>query len=163
MILWSRSFLKPCFELCEGPYKIPFIKKIVSNGIEHQLTAEDNTKDEEKFKTKDEITSDMLVEILEESIKTLWHFIKADKDASCLSHKRPRETQAKFQDPADSELHIELQAELHKVMETCKTNLLCSCEKGFYIMFLLLFCFLFGHVCRRIRDLMNFQRAEVAY
>ncbi|RDX99290.1 hypothetical protein CR513_17674, partial [Mucuna pruriens] len=85
---------------------------------EPQLAAEDNTKEEEKFKTrdadKDEITSDMLVDILEESIKIIWRFIRADKDASSLTHKGPRETQVDLQDPADSDFLMEIQAELQK-------------------------------------------------
>ncbi|XP_020201924.1 uncharacterized protein LOC109787765 [Cajanus cajan] len=86
--------------------------------IEPQLATEDSTSDEEKFKTrdgeKDDITSDMLVDTLEESIRMICRFIRADKDASSLIHKGPRETQVKLQDPADSEFLMEIQAELRK-------------------------------------------------
>jgi len=89
------------------------------------LSAEDNTKDEEKFKTRDVdkngITSDMLLEILEESIRIFWLFIKADKDASSSVHKGPRET-LKLLDPADSEFLREIQAKLQKVTETSETR-----------------------------------------
>ena len=64
---------------------------------------------------EDAITSDMLVEILEESIRTIWRFIRADKDASGLSLKGPRETQVEFQDPKDSQLLAEVKVDLQKV------------------------------------------------
>ena len=64
----------------------------------------------------------MLVEILEESIKIISRFIRADKDASSLAHKGPRETQVKLQDPADSEFLREIQAELRKVIKASKTK-----------------------------------------
>ncbi|KAK7365075.1 hypothetical protein VNO80_13863 [Phaseolus coccineus] len=90
----------------------------MQNLLHVPVIREDNTKDEEKFKTRDadknEITSDMLLEILEESIRIFWHFTKADKDASISAHKGPRETQAKLQDPADSEFLTEIQAKLQK-------------------------------------------------
>lgn len=115
------------------------------------MTAENKTKEEEKFKTgdadKDEITIDMLVEILEESIKIISRFIRADKDASSLAHKGPRETQVKLQDPADSEFLREIQAELRKVIKASKTKSSLLNEKGL-IMFLLLLnnSSLFGHI-----------------
>ncbi|KAK7381304.1 hypothetical protein VNO78_33894 [Psophocarpus tetragonolobus] len=90
----------------------------MQNLLQVPVIREDNTKEEEKFKTrdanKDEITIDMLVEILEESISMFCRFIRTDKDASSFAHKGPRETQGKLQDPADSEFLIELQVELQK-------------------------------------------------
>lgn len=88
------------------------------------MTAEDNAnlkcnekkKLREKKADKDAITSDMLIEILEESIRTIWRFIRADKDAS----KGPRETQVKLLDPADSELVMEIRAELQQVIKAYK-------------------------------------------
>lgn len=98
------------------------------------MSAEDNTKDEEKFKTRDVdkngITSDMLLEILEESIRIFWLFIKADKDASSSVHKGPRET-LKLLDPADSEFLREIQAKLQKVTETSETRSSFLMWKGF--------------------------------
>ncbi|XP_020201922.1 uncharacterized protein LOC109787764 [Cajanus cajan] len=90
----------------------------VQNLLQIPVIREDSTSDEEKFKTrdgeKDDITSDMLVDTLEESIRMICRFIRADKDASSLIHKGPRETQVKLQDPADSEFLMEIQAELRK-------------------------------------------------
>ncbi|KAK7316355.1 hypothetical protein VNO77_35331 [Canavalia gladiata] len=92
---------------------------VMRNFLQVPVIREDSTKEEKKLKTrdedKDEITSDMLIEILEESIRTMWRFIRTDKDASSLTHKGPRETQVQLQDPADSEFLMEIQAELQKL------------------------------------------------
>lgn len=81
------------------------------------MSAEDNAKDKKKYREreadKDAITSGMLVEVLEESIRTIWRFIRADKDASSL--KGAREKQVELQDPSDSELLVEIRTELEKV------------------------------------------------
>ncbi|KAL2335514.1 hypothetical protein Fmac_016727 [Flemingia macrophylla] len=93
---------------------------VMQNLLQVPVIREDNTNDEEKFKTrdgdKDEITSDMLVEILEESIRMIWRFIRADKDACSLIHKR--EIQVELQDPADSEFLMVIQTELQKKEKT---------------------------------------------
>ncbi|BAU01258.1 uncharacterized protein HKW66_Vig0151980 [Vigna angularis] len=87
----------------------------MQNLLHVPVIREDNTKDEEKYAdNKNEMTSNMLVEILEESIRIFWHFTKADKDASSSAHKGSRETQVKIQDPADSEFLREIQVELQK-------------------------------------------------
>ena len=57
----------------------------------------------------------MLFEILEESIRTIWRFIKADKYAHSMVQKSRRAKEIEFQDPADLDLFVELQAELQKV------------------------------------------------
>ena len=83
------------------------------------MNTEDNNKDKKRLRKagedEDAITSDMLVEILEESIRTIWRFIRADKDPSGLSLKGPRETQVEFQDPKDSQLLAEVKVDLQKV------------------------------------------------
>ncbi|MED6210950.1 hypothetical protein PIB30_068978 [Stylosanthes scabra] len=73
---------------------------------------EDGTDDEAII-----ITSDMLVEILEESIRTIWRFIRADKDASSFTLKdASRETHQfmQLQDLSDSHLLLEILTDLHK-------------------------------------------------
>lgn len=84
------------------------------------MDAEDNAKDKRKFRKreadKDAITSDMLVEILEESIRTIWRFIRADKDASSLALKGQRENQVELQDPSDSQILVEIRTDLQKVI-----------------------------------------------
>ncbi|XP_061367106.1 uncharacterized protein LOC133310227 [Gastrolobium bilobum] len=92
---------------------------VMRNLLQVPVIREDNAKDKKKFTKrevdKDAITSDMLVEILEESIRTIWRFIRADKDATNLTHKGLiKENQVEFQDPADSELLVEIRTDLHK-------------------------------------------------
>ncbi|KAM6550011.1 hypothetical protein CsatB_021687 [Cannabis sativa] len=68
-----------------------------------------------KGKDSDAITSDMVLEILEESIRTIWRFIKADKFTHNLVPKNRRGgTQVELHDPADSDLLVTVQTELQK-------------------------------------------------
>ncbi|KAK7266374.1 hypothetical protein RIF29_19018 [Crotalaria pallida] len=89
--------------------QVPVIREDNAN-----LNSKDNKKLTEKEVDKDAITSEKLVEILEESLRTIWRFISADKDAS----KGPREVEAELLDPADSELVVEIQAELQQKEKT---------------------------------------------
>ncbi|CAJ1828983.1 unnamed protein product [Sphenostylis stenocarpa] len=88
------------------------------NLLQVPVIREDNAKEKRKFSKresdKDAITSDMLVEILEESIRTIWRFIRADKDASGLALKGPRENRVELQDPSNSELLDEIRTDLQK-------------------------------------------------
>ncbi|CAL0325924.1 unnamed protein product [Lupinus luteus] len=88
------------------------------NLLQVPVIREDNYKDKKKFRKreadKNAITSDILVEILEESIRTIWRFIKADKDTSTMSHKGLRETQVELQNSTDFELLVEIQTNLEK-------------------------------------------------
>lgn len=64
------------------------------------------------------ITNDVLVEILQESIRVIWQFIRADKDHNTTGGtglKRPKKFQVELQDPADYQLLTEIQTELQKV------------------------------------------------
>lgn len=83
------------------------------------MGAEDKGKDRKKFRKREvdnyAITSDMLVEILEESIRTIWRFIRADKDASNLTNKSLKEHQVELQDPVDSQILVEIRMDLQKV------------------------------------------------
>lgn len=92
------------------------------------MIAEDKAKDKKKFRKSgddnDAITSDMLVEILEESIRTIWRFIRADKDASSLTIKGLREHHVELQDPADSQLLIDIRMDLQKVIKASRDTLL---------------------------------------
>jgi len=94
------------------------------------LDAEDNAKDKRKFskreEDKDAITSDMLVEILEESIRTIWRFIRADKDASSLALKGLKENEVQLQDPSNSELLVEIRTDLQKVTKVSIVTFLMS-------------------------------------
>jgi hypothetical protein len=91
------------------------------------LVAEDKGKDIKKYRKReidnDAITSDMLVEILEESIRTIWRFIRGDKDASNLKIKCLKEHHVQLQDPADTQLLLEIRMDLQKVMKVSNWNL----------------------------------------
>lgn len=79
------------------------------------LFSEDSLKDRKKERRGgrdvNAVTSVMLVEIMEESIRIFWRFVRADKDES----KGQRGTKAELQDPMDSELLMNILADLHKV------------------------------------------------
>lgn len=64
----------------------------------------------------DGITSDMLVEIMEESIRIFWRFIRADKDANVVIKNSRKRTQIEPLEPADLELLTKVQTSLQKVI-----------------------------------------------
>lgn len=75
---------------------------------QHKLTGD--RKKERTGRDDGAITIDIVIEILEESMRIIWKFIRADKDAS-----NRRDTQVELQDPADSVLLKEVQTDLQKV------------------------------------------------
>jgi hypothetical protein len=80
--------------------------------------AEDSMKDKKargKGKDGDSITSDMLVEIMEESIRIFWQFVRSDKDAENVISKGRKGTQIEPQDPTELELLTEVRTSLQKV------------------------------------------------
>lgn len=58
--------------------------------MEHFLNlVEDKLKDKRKINREDSvITSDMLVEMVEESIRIFWRFVRADKDSTTPSVRK---------------------------------------------------------------------------
>ena len=88
--------------------------------ISEKLTcfAEDSVKGKRarrKGKDGDSITSDMLVEIMEESIRIFWQFLRSDKDAENVISKGRKGTQIEPQDPTERELLTEVRTSLQKV------------------------------------------------
>lgn len=80
--------------------------------------AEDSKKDKKaRMKMKDEyaITSDMLVEIMEESIRIFWRFVRVDKDVNIMIQKSRKGTQIDPQDALDLGLLAEVRTSLQKV------------------------------------------------
>ncbi|KAG8662338.1 hypothetical protein MANES_01G090500v8 [Manihot esculenta] len=78
---------------------------------------EDSIKDvktRRKAKDDEAITSDTLVEIMEESIRIFWRFVRADKDANSVILKSRRGTQIEPLDPAELELLTEVRTSLQK-------------------------------------------------
>ena len=77
-------------------------------------------KDKKKARTKGRdnyaITSDMLVEIMEESIRIFWRFVRADnKDTKIAIQKSRKGTQIEPQDTLDLELLTEVRTCFLKV------------------------------------------------
>ncbi|CAL5191215.1 unnamed protein product [Lathyrus oleraceus] len=106
------------------PFQCPRVENYARNRcamknlLQVPVIREDKGKDKKKLRKKevdnDAITSDMLVEILEESIRTIWRFIRGDKDASNLTIKSLKEHHVELQDPADSQLLVEILTDLQK-------------------------------------------------
>lgn len=70
---------------------------------------------EEQRKGNDAITSEMLEDIMEESIRIFWEFVKADKDETPVILKGLLRAHVELQDPSDYELMMDIQAILQKV------------------------------------------------
>lgn len=64
---------------------------------------------------EDAITGDMLVEMMEESIRILWRFIRADKDSCSVMVKNQKAKPTQLQNPDDLDLLIEVRNVLRKV------------------------------------------------
>lgn len=63
----------------------------------------------------DAIRSDILVEILQESIRTIWRFIRSDKRAGTQNACR-KSSRVELEDSLDPKLLVEVQADLQKVI-----------------------------------------------
>ncbi|XP_017238996.1 uncharacterized protein LOC108211813 [Daucus carota subsp. sativus] len=106
-------------ESIEGSRVQNYVKHrcVLRNLLQVPIIREDISKDKKKSRTskRDEysITSDMLVEIVEESIRIYWRFIRADKNCSTAILKS-RKGQTELQDPADSQTFREVQKDFKK-------------------------------------------------
>ncbi|KAL4354582.1 hypothetical protein GQ457_06G041990 [Hibiscus cannabinus] len=108
----------------EGPRVQNYVKNrcVLRNLLQVPVIREDSMKDKRKGRRKgrdnddddDAITSDRLVEIMEESIRIFWRFIRADKDANVVIKNSRKGTQVEPLEPADLELLAEVQTSLQK-------------------------------------------------
>lgn len=103
----------------EGPRVQNYIRNrcVLRNLLQVPVIREDSKKDKKaRMKMKDEyaITSEMLVEIMEESIRIFWRFVRADKDANIMIQKSQKGTQIEPQDAIDLELLAEVRTSLQK-------------------------------------------------
>ncbi|CAK9178946.1 unnamed protein product [Ilex paraguariensis] len=104
----------------QGPRVQNYVKNrcVLRNLLQIPLIREDSSKDKRKAKMKEKgeyaITSDMLVEIMEESIRIFWRFVRADKDCTNVISKDRRGTPVELQDPEDSKLLLEVRRNLQK-------------------------------------------------
>jgi Protein of unknown function (DUF1666) len=91
------------------------IKKIDWN---YDPTVEDNLKEklEDDQKGNYIITSEELEDIMEESIRVFWEFVKADKDETPVILKGLVGPQVELQDPSDYNLMMRLHSILQKVL-----------------------------------------------
>ncbi|XP_074268644.1 uncharacterized protein LOC141592007 [Silene latifolia] len=105
----------------EGPRLQHYVKNrcAVRDLLQVPLVRDDNYRNRKKevkvVNEKDAITSLQLVEIIEESIRILWKFIRADRDTSCtvLVNCQPK-ANVELQNPADTTLLSRLRSTLQK-------------------------------------------------
>ncbi|XP_049384511.1 uncharacterized protein LOC125848644 isoform X2 [Solanum stenotomum] len=104
----------------QGPRVQYFIKSRydLRNLLQVPVIRDDRVKDRNKARTKEKavfsITSDMLVEILEESIRIFWRFVKADKDCYSVMTKGQKGIHPEVQEQEDMELLLEIKKNLEK-------------------------------------------------
>ncbi|KAG1342499.1 hypothetical protein COCNU_05G007280 [Cocos nucifera] len=105
-------------ESFQGPRLPNYVKNrcVIQNLLRVPVIKEDCLKDkmEEQRKGNDAITSEMLEDIMEESIGIFWEFVKADRDETPVILKGLLRAQAELQDPSDYALMMHIQAILHK-------------------------------------------------
>lgn len=107
----------------DEPFQDPRIQNYVKNRcifrnlLQVPVIREDHSKSRKKARSEFvyDITSDMLIEILEESIRIFWRFVRADKYR--------RQTPVEFQKPEDSRIFVDLQKDLHKKEKKLKEQL----------------------------------------
>ncbi|KAB5516375.1 hypothetical protein DKX38_027023 [Salix brachista] len=103
----------------EGPRVTNYIKNrcVLRNLLQVPVIREDSMKDKKarrKGKDDDSITSDVLVQIMEESIRIFWRFVRSDKDAQNVISKGRKGTQVEPQDPTELELLTEVRTSFQK-------------------------------------------------
>ncbi|KNA06056.1 hypothetical protein SOVF_184600 [Spinacia oleracea] len=117
-VLLTRFLEDECFQ---GPRVQNYVKNrcVQRNLLQVPLIRDDNTRDRKKERkmvsSKDAMTSLQLVETIEESIRILWRFIKADKDTRYVTLlKCGRSSTSELQNPADASLLGDIQSSLQK-------------------------------------------------
>lgn len=104
----------------EGPRVQNYVKNrcVNRNILQVPVIREDRVKDKKKARRSGRgdnvITSDALLEIIEESIRIFWRFVRNDKGEDYIMIKGQKGTKAELQDPTDSELLIEVRTNLQK-------------------------------------------------
>ncbi|KAJ0975293.1 hypothetical protein J5N97_017258 [Dioscorea zingiberensis] len=105
-------------ESFQGPRLSNYVKNrcVLRNLLQVPVIKEDCTKGkiEEQKRGTHAITCELLEDIMEESIRVLWEFIKAEKDETPVILKVLMGSQVELQDPSDSEIMVDAQAILQK-------------------------------------------------
>uniref|UniRef100_A0A7N0RER9 Ribosomal protein L34Ae n=1 Tax=Kalanchoe fedtschenkoi TaxID=63787 RepID=A0A7N0RER9_KALFE len=90
---------------------VDFRRSLHNLPLQVPVIREDKKEKRKVSPLRDELmSSDVLVEAMEESIRTFWQFVRADKPEPAMR----KSTQCQLQDPADSELLSELTRALQK-------------------------------------------------
>ncbi|KAK6251820.1 hypothetical protein QUC31_013540 [Theobroma cacao] len=63
---------------------------------------------------EDAVSSEMLTDIIEESMQVFWEFLRADKDEANATSKTPQQAQVAPHDPTDLELLTDVRTDLQK-------------------------------------------------
>lgn len=106
----------------QGPRVQNYVKNrcVLRNLLQVPVIREDSFKNKTKARLREKgeyaITSDMLVEILEESIRSFWRFVRADKGCNCYNVivKGLKGASVELQNDEDSDLFKEVQKNLQK-------------------------------------------------
>nr|CAD1825176.1 unnamed protein product [Ananas comosus var. bracteatus] len=105
-------------ESFQGPRLPNYVKNrcVLRNLIQVPVVKEDSLKEkmEEQRKGNYSITSDELEDIMEESIRLFWEFVKADKDETPGLLKGLMAPQVELQEPSDYELMMHIHSILQK-------------------------------------------------
>lgn len=114
----------------QGPRVQNYIKhrRVLRNLLQVPVIREDRKKARRSQGDDYSITSDLLVEIVEESMRILWRFIGADKDTVTVVKNQNQNQNQKglvvdLQDPAESEILKELRKDLLKKERKLKDQL----------------------------------------
>ncbi|KAI3848120.1 hypothetical protein MKX03_028959 [Papaver bracteatum] len=99
----------------QGPRVQNYIKNrcVLRNLLQVPVVKEDS-KDKDGIRRKDAITCSMLLQIIEESMKILWKFLRADRNEGNMILKGLLGPQIKLHDPGDAELLVDVQTTLQK-------------------------------------------------
>lgn len=119
-VLVQRFIEKEAFE---GPRVPTYIKSRcdLRNLLEVPVIKEDSKDKVGRERSKADITCSMLLEIMEESMRLFWEFVRADKhDSGILLKKGFSEPQGKLLNKADTELWVDIQRDLQKKKKKLK-------------------------------------------
>ncbi|KAI0499224.1 hypothetical protein KFK09_020127 [Dendrobium nobile] len=101
----------------QGPRLPNYVKQrcVLRNLLQVPLMKEDSFKDNVEKKEFDYVvTSEMLEDIMEETIRIFWEFVKAEKHETTILIRVLAESNVEVQDPSDYEFMEEIQSNLQK-------------------------------------------------
>ncbi|KAK9107632.1 hypothetical protein Syun_023643 [Stephania yunnanensis] len=100
----------------QGPRVQHYIKNrcVLRNLLQVPVIKDDSRDKIGVRRRKDAITCSMLLVIIEESMRVFWDFLRSDKDDNTAIWKGLLSSHVELQDPADSELLLQVQTILQK-------------------------------------------------